>query len=176
MSHSKVVLKVTPRRVLLPKTMLRSPARQTRLRWAIHHLRRLFNRTTCERTAIDSANARVVRQQVETIHDGHLHDQVNPNLQDHAATFGTPDRQPMTAPTLPNRNAVPELPRYEAPRDRPAQPSSPPTNKRPNQNGRPTTKPNGFEKSISYRQLTQRRNLPSPLNSLPRRNRPSRES
>ena len=64
-------------------------------------------------------------------HDGHSHGPVNPSPRNPAVTFGTPDRQPMTAPTLPNRNAVPELPRYKAPRDRPAQPSSPPTNDGP---------------------------------------------
>ncbi|WP_417747227.1 hypothetical protein [Rosistilla oblonga] len=64
-------------------------------------------------------------------HDGHSHGTVNPSPRNPAVTFGTPDRQPMTAPTLPDLNAVPELPRYETPRDRPAQPSSPPTNDGP---------------------------------------------
>ncbi|MEZ6092141.1 MAG: hypothetical protein R3C05_29885 [Pirellulaceae bacterium] len=64
-------------------------------------------------------------------HDGHSHGPVNPNSQDPAATFGTPDRQPMTAPTLPNRNEVPDRPRYETPRDCPAPPSSPPTDDGP---------------------------------------------
>lgn len=64
-------------------------------------------------------------------HDGHEHGLVNPSPENPAVTFETPDRQPMTAPTLPNRNTAPELPRYQAPRDRPAQPSSPSTDDRP---------------------------------------------
>ena len=64
-------------------------------------------------------------------HDGQSHGPVNPNSQDPASTLGTPDRQPMAAPSLPNRNTVSEFPRYETPRDRPTQPSSPPTSDGP---------------------------------------------
>ncbi|WDQ17078.1 hypothetical protein [Rhodopirellula sp. P2] len=67
-------------------------------------------------------------------HDGHSHAPLNPNGQT-ALPFRTPDRQPMEAPTLPNRNAVPPPPRFNAPSNRQAPSSNPPTNAPPTNNG-----------------------------------------
>ncbi len=64
-------------------------------------------------------------------HDGHSHGPVNPSLQNPAVTFGAPDRQRMTAPTLPNRNSVPQPPRFNAPSNHQAPSSIPPSNDGP---------------------------------------------
>ncbi len=64
-------------------------------------------------------------------HDGHSHGPMNPSLQNRGNTFASPDRQPMTVPTLPNRNLVPQPPRFNPPSNRHTPPSDAPTNHDP---------------------------------------------
>ncbi|WP_345327541.1 hypothetical protein [Novipirellula rosea] len=64
-------------------------------------------------------------------HEGHSHGPASQSLQNRGNTFASPDRQPMTVPTLPNRNLVPQPPRFNPPSNRQTPPSDAPTNDDP---------------------------------------------
>lgn len=64
-------------------------------------------------------------------HDGHSHGPVNPSLRSPINPFRTPDHQPMTTPTIPDRNPVQQPPSFIAPSEGQSAPSTTTTNDGP---------------------------------------------